>query len=98
MELEVLAKQNPWWKEKSEIENDEDIKKWKEGKIKWIPSYIDEISLKPFSLNFIFGPRQVGKTTLLKLLIKKLLEKKKKKKFFILGVISLLTTRSLTKF
>jgi len=34
MELEVLSKQNPWWKEKSKIENDEDIKKWKEGKIK----------------------------------------------------------------
>lgn len=44
------------------------------GKIKWIPLCIDEISLKPFSLNFVFGPRQVGKTTLLKLLIKKLLE------------------------
>jgi predicted AAA+ superfamily ATPase len=82
MEIEMLAKQNPWWKEKSEIENDEDIKKWKEGKIKWIPSYIDEISLKPFSLNFIFGPRQVGKTTLLKLLIKKLLEKEEKEKIF----------------
>jgi len=78
----MLAKQNPWWKEKSEIENDEDIKKWKEGKIKWIPSYIDEISLKPFSLNFIFGPRQVGKTTLLKLLIKKLLEKEEKEEIF----------------
>jgi predicted AAA+ superfamily ATPase len=74
MDLEIVAKQNPWWKEKSEIENDEDIKKWKKGKIKWIPSCIDEISLKPFSLNFIFGPRQVGKTTFLKLLIKKLLE------------------------
>jgi predicted AAA+ superfamily ATPase len=82
MEIEMLAKQNPWWKEKSEIENDEDIKKWKEGKIKWIPSYIDEISLKPFSLNFIFGPRQVGKTTLLKLLIKKLLEKEEKEEIF----------------
>jgi predicted AAA+ superfamily ATPase len=82
MEIEILAKQNPWWKEKSEIENDEDIKKWKEGKIKWIPSYINEISLKPFSLNFVFGPRQVGKTTLLKLLIKKLLEEVEKEKIF----------------
>jgi predicted AAA+ superfamily ATPase len=73
-ELEILSKQNPCWKDKAEIENDEDIRKWKEGKRKWIPSEINEISLKPFSLNFIFGQRQVGKTTLLKLLIKKLLE------------------------
>jgi len=77
-----LAKQNPWWKEKSEIENDEDIKKWKEGKIRWVPSYINKVSLKPFSLNFVFGPRQVGKTTLLKLLIKKLLEEVEKEKIF----------------
>jgi len=74
MELEILSKQNPWWKDKAGIENDEDIRKWKEGKRKWVPSEINEISLKPFSLNFIFGPRQVGKTTLLKLLIKKLLD------------------------
>jgi predicted AAA+ superfamily ATPase len=74
MELEILSKQNPWWKDKAEIENDEDIRKWKDGKRKWMPSEINEISLKPFSLNFVFGPRQVGKTTLLKLLIKKLLE------------------------
>ena len=82
MEIEILAKQNPWWKEKSEIENDEDIKKWKEGKIRWVPSYINKVSLKPFSLNFVFGPRQVGKTTLLKLLIKKLLEEVEKEKIF----------------
>lgn len=36
---------------------------------------LEKISLKPFSLNFVFGPRQVGKTTLLKLLIRDLLAK-----------------------
>ncbi|MGB9703716.1 MAG: AAA family ATPase, partial [Candidatus Micrarchaeales archaeon] len=74
MELEALIKQNPWWIGEKEIENDEDIKKWREGKIKWIPSLLEEINIKPYSLHFIFGPRQVGKTTLLKLLIKNLLE------------------------
>lgn len=71
MELEALAKQNLWWGEA--IEKDEDIRKWEEGKIKWVPSLIEKLVLKPFSLNFVFGPRQVGKTTLLKLLVKKLL-------------------------
>ena len=75
MELESLVRQNPWWVEKEGIEKDEDIKRWEEGRIKWIPSLIDEISLKPFSLNFVFGPRQVGKTTLLKLLIRNLLSR-----------------------
>jgi predicted AAA+ superfamily ATPase len=75
MEVEALARQNPWWTEKEGIEKDEDVRKWEEGKIKWIPSLLEEISLKPFSLNFVFGPRQVGKTTLLKLLIRNLLAK-----------------------
>jgi predicted AAA+ superfamily ATPase len=56
MEIDVLIRQNPWW-----IEKDEDIRRWKEGRIKWIPHLIEEIGLKPFSLNFVFGPRQVGK-------------------------------------
>lgn len=43
-------------------------------KVRWVPSWIEEISLKPFSLNFVIGPRQVGKTTGLKILISKLLE------------------------
>jgi len=45
-------------------------------KIKWIPNWIKEISLVPFSLNFVIGPRQVGKTTGIKLLIKELLKEK----------------------
>jgi len=73
MEIETLIKQNTWWTKKEEIENDEDIRKWKSGK-NWMPALLEKISLKPFSLNFIFGPRQAGKTTLLKLLVKKLLE------------------------
>ncbi|MGC9132699.1 MAG: ATP-binding protein, partial [Candidatus Micrarchaeia archaeon] len=44
-------------------------------KIKWLPLWIKDISLKPFSLNFVLGPRQVGKTTGIKLLIKQLIEK-----------------------
>ncbi|WP_338598621.1 AAA family ATPase [Sulfolobus tengchongensis] len=36
---------------------------------------IDHVSLEPFSLNIIFGPRQVGKTTAVILLIEYLLKK-----------------------
>ncbi|MHA1581550.1 MAG: hypothetical protein ACTSYM_03470 [Candidatus Baldrarchaeia archaeon] len=28
--------------------------------IKWISEWLNKISLEPFSLNFILGPRQVG--------------------------------------
>ena len=70
--METIKEQNPWWEGK--IEEDRDYRKWKKSKIKWVPELISKIELKPFSLHFIFGPRQVGKTTLLKLLIKKLLD------------------------
>jgi len=49
-----MEKLNPWWKGKEAIEEDEDYKKWKESKIKWIPSLIRKIELRPFSLNFLF--------------------------------------------
>jgi predicted AAA+ superfamily ATPase len=35
---------------------------------------IDQVSLEPFAMHFITGPRQVGKTTALKILIGRLLE------------------------
>ncbi|MEM2415601.1 MAG: AAA family ATPase, partial [Thermoproteota archaeon] len=66
--LEIL---NPWWFG----EKDNDLGKWEKQKVKWVPKWIEHISLKPFSLNFIVGPRQVGKTTGIKLLIKSLIEK-----------------------
>lgn len=61
---------NPWWFG----EKDSDIDKWEKQKIKWMPAWIRELPLKPFSLNFVIGPRQVGKTTGLKLLIGELIK------------------------
>jgi predicted AAA+ superfamily ATPase len=71
---EILGLRNPWWRGKEKIEEDEDYRRWAEKKHKWIPGIIDRVQMEPFSLHFLFGPRQVGKTTLLKLLIKKLLD------------------------
>ena len=67
---EIVRKCNPWWDGLVDV----DIEKWRGMRVKWIPSWIDKISLKPFSLNFVIGPRQVGKTTGVKLLIYRLLE------------------------
>lgn len=65
--LEIL---NPWWFG----EKDNDLEKWEKQRIKWVPKWVEGLSLKPFSLNFIIGPRQVGKTTGIKLAIKSLIE------------------------
>ncbi|MEM2289829.1 MAG: ATP-binding protein [Candidatus Hadarchaeales archaeon] len=73
--FEGICRLNPWWTEKDGLEKDEDFLKWREAKIRWEPLLLSELPLEPFSLNFVFGPRQVGKTTLLKLLVRKLLSK-----------------------
>jgi uncharacterized protein len=82
MDVTELFGQNPWWKDKKLIEEDYNITKWKEKKFRWTPKLVNEIELGGFALHIITGPRQVGKTTILKLLIKKLLEKKEAKEIF----------------
>ncbi|MEW6328853.1 MAG: ATP-binding protein [Candidatus Micrarchaeota archaeon] len=74
IDIEKLAEQNPWWKEKEAIERDYDIEKWSARRYKWVPRFIDEIGLEPFALHILLGPRQTGKTTAVKLLIRKLLK------------------------
>ena len=67
-----MEEQNPWWRK----EVDEDYESWLNSEIKWIPNIIEKITLNPFSLHFLVGPRQIGKTTLLKIFIyEKLLKK-----------------------
>jgi len=56
---------NPWWFN----ETDEDYEEWRSSVVKWVPPVLDELELKPFALHFLVGPRQVGKTTALKILI-----------------------------
>jgi len=91
--MEVIRKLNPWWDEKEDFH----IKKWKEMKIRWIPKWIDNISLLPFSLNFVFGPRQTGKTTGIKLLINDLIKKFEKETIFYFDLTLLTDLESFKK-
>jgi hypothetical protein len=82
MDISVLVEQNPWWKDKKLIEEDYDIVKWKTRKYHWMPKLVESITLEPFSLHILLGPRQVGKTTTVKLLIRKLLEDRDPRSLF----------------
>lgn len=64
-----MERWNPWWRKELDVT----YETWAKQKIKWIPKEIEELSLQPFSLNFLSGPRQVGKTTMLKLLVNRIL-------------------------
>ncbi len=70
MRLGDLIYMNPWWEGKEDYH----VRRWKEQKLHWRPKWLERLSLKPFSLNFVLGPRQVGKTTGIKLLIQELLK------------------------
>ncbi len=73
-----MERYNPWWIN----EPDPIYEEWKSYRVKWIPRVINEFTFKPFSLHFLIGPRQVGKTTAIKILIHKLLEKWDSKAIF----------------
>ena len=59
-----MERYNPWWRG----EPDEAYLAWEQSDVKWRPEVADRIPLIPFSLHFITGPRQVGKTTALKIM------------------------------
>ncbi|MBO3840568.1 MAG: ATP-binding protein, partial [Candidatus Brockarchaeota archaeon] len=60
-----MESQNPWWYH----EVDRTYEEWRNKEVKWVPPIIDEFLFEPFSLSFLVGPRQVGKTTALKIWI-----------------------------
>jgi predicted AAA+ superfamily ATPase len=90
---ELILKQNPWL----EGRKDYHIEKWENMKIRWVPKWVDEVSLEPYSLNFIIGPRQTGKTTGIKLLINELLKKNAPESIFYFDCTLLTTAESLKK-
>lgn len=59
---------NPWWSG----EPDPAYESWLQASVRWTPRQAAELSLEPSALNFLSGPRQVGKTTLVKVLIHEL--------------------------
>ncbi len=72
MNLEIT---NAWWKGKGYINEDRHIREFENKRFKWTPELLETLELEPNNLFTLRGPRQVGKTTLIKLLIKKLLNK-----------------------
>ena len=73
MAISNLGDQNSWWKDKGLIESDPLIEAWKRSSFKWRPRIVETFR---WDLNVVYslrGPRQVGKTTLLRLKIRELL-------------------------
>ncbi len=69
-----LVIQNPWWLDATAINTDRNIRSVVESPVQWIPRLFHIIDMDVDAVYTLRGPRQVGKTTLVKLLIKKMIE------------------------
>ncbi|PXF62202.1 MAG: hypothetical protein C4B59_00910 [Candidatus Methanogaster sp.] len=74
MEITDYAIQNVWWQGKAYINEDRHINSYLAKKYRWRSPIPGEIKLDPGSISTIRGPRQIGKTTLVKLIIKSLIK------------------------
>jgi len=75
MELSLLLEQNRFWEDRAALKSDPHIKALSVSPLKITHPAAGRISLNEDRVYIIRGPRQVGKTTLLKATIKKLLDK-----------------------
>ncbi|MEA2065705.1 MAG: ATP-binding protein [Thermotogota bacterium] len=77
MNIQDLGITNPWWRDRRAIETDRHIARYESFEFRFYPESLrKEIVFNEFGIYTLRGPRQVGKTTFLKLLIKELLNKK----------------------
>ena len=76
-DIAELAKQNTWWADVTAIEGDDKIKDFDAAMVKWTPRLKKYLHLNNDVLYSLRGPRQVGKTTLVKLIIREELKKRK---------------------
>lgn len=73
LNLELLSIQNPWWKNNI-VKNDPIIRGYIEQSLKWHPPLLANFQLDKDWIYILYGPRNIGKSTILKLLIQKLIE------------------------
>ena len=73
-----MERYNPWWRNEDDIS----YRQWEKNEVRWVPEIIKRMTLKPFSLHFLTGPRQVGKTTAIRILIHQLIKKRDPKSVF----------------
>ncbi len=74
MAIERISVHNPWWADSSSLRQDKHLVEFYASRLRWRPAILDEIILTEDLVYVIRGPRQIGKTTTLKLLVESLLQ------------------------
>jgi hypothetical protein len=76
IDYQTYLVQNPWWTEPEDIIHDPKIREYNESKVKYRPSEVLDLPLTKGAIHILYGPRQTGKSTAVKLLVQQLLNKK----------------------
>jgi len=74
MAFPSFVEQNPWWRDASAIMQDPLVQNWMRSAFQWKPRLGEIFQWDVNVLYTLRGPRQVGKSTLIKLKIKNLIE------------------------
>lgn len=77
-----LISQNPWWRNRTAIQSDKDIANLRKSMIQWEPRVKHFFDWGKDAVYTLRGPRQVGKTTLVKTMISDRLQKTEPKNVF----------------
>lgn len=77
MQISQLQQHNPWWRRPEHILDNPYLKELEKQKFVYFHSLYQDFPLKKDAVLTLRGPRRIGKTTLLMLLIKKLLLEEK---------------------
>lgn len=75
--FQLLQQQNPWWFREELILDDEKITDYEQETYQYIPSLLQKYPENTDAILTLRGPRQVGKSTTMKLLIRSLLLEKR---------------------
>ncbi len=76
-DIAQIAVMNPWWADPWSINQDRNLVQVENANWKWTPKLINFINLEVDSIYSLRGPRQVGKTTLIKEMIRRLINNNK---------------------
>lgn len=69
-----LERYNPWWIRSEGMEADPHWRAFRDSRLRWQPKILQKLDLQKEGVYTLRGPRQVGKTTLIKIWISQLLE------------------------
>jgi predicted AAA+ superfamily ATPase len=67
-----ILEQNPWWADPTAIDHDRCLLAAQSGPLRWRPPVLDALDLAAPAVHTLRGPRQVGKTTSVKMLVQQL--------------------------